>query len=225
MTVPTHFKFTFRGIFQGTPETWSFGVHYARALDLGGDAGLSDIDESVVSEAITTFLAAAKVSNAVECTDWRAYVIGTDGRMEGNGPLLHEFAPNTVKGNVSDVLHPPQCTIAVTTVATNRGPARFGRFYIPGSATGLGGDWRVPAATAQEIGGAAAAFLKRISDAIDLPGSTASARGVNVSDRPLGGPGTMQDIDHVEVGRVYDTLRNRRKSLLEDREIRAHIDW
>ena len=51
-----------------------------------------------------------------------------------------------------------------------------------------------------------------------------SSTGLNVSTR--GGPdGTKQVIDHVEVGRVLDTLRTRRRALLEDRQIDAHIDW
>jgi hypothetical protein len=35
----------------------------------------------------------------------------------------------------------------------------------------------------------------------------------------------MQGVDHIEVGRVYDTIRSRRRSLLEERFVGAQIDW
>jgi hypothetical protein len=222
MTVPTHFKFTFRGKFQSTPEIWSFGVKFARDVEEGPDAGLGDIDQGAVTTALTDYFnfSGAGVSGFVLATDWRAYVIGTDGRMEGD-PLVVDVSDAGIQGHGTN-RYPPQVALAITTVAPNRGPARFGRWYLPGPTQGMGTDLRLTVTDAQAYGEAAAAFLKDISDAIDLPGTVSSSAGVHASS---GGGGTLQAIDHVEVGRVFDTTRTRRNAMLEDREVRAHIDW
>jgi hypothetical protein len=72
------------------------------------------------------------------------------------------------------------------------------------------------------LAGAVTDFLKDISDAIDIPGSLLSAAAANVSQSS---GGVLQEVDHVEVGRCLDTLRNRRKSMDEDRVIGGQIDW
>jgi hypothetical protein len=222
MTVPTHFKFTFRGVFQSTPEIWSFGVKFARNVDQGPDAGLSDINQSAVTDALRDYFAfsGAGVSGFVLAKDWRCYVIGTNGRMEGD-PLVVDVSGEGIQGAGTN-RYPPQVALAITTVAPERGPARFGRWFLPGPTQGLGTDLRLTVTDAQAYGEAGAAFLKDISAAIDLPGTIASAAAVHASP---GGGGTLQAIDHVEVGRVLDTIRTRRNSMLEAREIRAHIDW
>jgi hypothetical protein len=69
---------------------------------------------------------------------------------------------------------------------------------------------------------ATSTFLKDVSNAIDVPLSLTSVGGVNIS---AAGPGKQQVIDHLEMGKVFDTLRNRRKSLVEDRVSTGHIDW
>jgi hypothetical protein len=67
--------------------------------------------------------------------------------------------------------------------------------------------------------------MKAVSDGIDLE-VTQSAVGLNISATSVSNPaGVRQEIDHLEVGRVYDTLRNRRKSMLEDRIVHGPIDW
>jgi hypothetical protein len=224
--VPTHFKFTARGHFGTSEETWSFGWKFGRSVDAGGDAGLDDIDESGVTAALVAYIAGPYVSSDAIVDDWRAYVIGTDGRMEGNGPLLHTFAPNTVKGTGAATKYPPQVALAITTIADDRGAAQYGRWYLPSPTVAFIEDMRISAASALLYAQQASAFLKNVSDAIDLPGSVLSASAVNVSAGPPGSPtGTLQQIDHIEVGRVLDTIRNRRKSLVEDRVSDAQIDW
>jgi hypothetical protein len=226
MAVPTHFKFTLNGVFTGTPEIWSTGFHFNRKRPLGTDAGLGDINEGTVTSAITAFIGSALFNTTVTLVDWRAYVIGTDGHMEGNGPLLHIFPVNTYKGTGSNVL-PPQVSCVATLVANDRGPAQRGRMYLPGPAKMVQtGDSRLSVADATLYATAVSALLKGVSDGIDLPGEIGSAAAVNVSPGPVGSTtGTLQDIDHVEVGRVYDTVRNRRNKLVEARVVDSHIDW
>jgi len=222
MTVPTHFKFTFRGVFQNTPEIWSFGVKGQRNQETGPDAELDDIDQGAVTTALTDFFnfSGAGISGFVLATDWRAYRIGENGKMVGD-PLVVDLSDEGIQGHGTN-RYPPQVALAVTTVAPNRGPARFGRFYVPGPTQGLGTDLRLTVTDAQAYGEAATTFLKDISNAIDLPDDIGSAAMVHASS---GGGGTRQAIDHVEVGRVLDTIRTRRNSMEEDREVLGHIDW
>lgn len=223
MAVPVHFKFTVRGRFLNTPETWSFGCHFRRHNEAGADAVNSDVNEGGVTTAVTTFLGSTFFSNKIVTDDWRMYVIGPDGKMEGNGPLLHEFT-TPLPGGSSGAIMPPQCSLAITLVADDRGPAKLGRFYLPGLVTALDTDWRISAAVATSVESAVEAFLKGIAGAIDLEGLT-SSEAVNVSPNPVGSAGSRQGVDHIEVGRVIDTLRNRRKSMVEDRIVGAQIDW
>jgi len=221
--IPTHFRFTVRGVFKNTPEQWSFGFHMSRSSETFPDAGLDDIDEGGVTAALTAFIQSGVFDSSVRVVDWRAYVIGTDNKMEGNGPLLHEVTPADIDGTAS-VRYPSQIAAVVTLVADNRGPARFGRFYLPGPAYQLESDRRISTTNADTIATSATTFLKAVSDSIDAP-FTESVKGVNVSLRGGGGAGTLQQIDHVEVGRVYDTLRTRRNQLLEERQVGGQIDW
>lgn len=222
MPVPTHFRFTLRGQFTNTPEEWSFGLKFSRDNPAGQDAGLGDVDEGAVTAAVQTWMSGANnyVPDVCRAIDWRMYVIGTDNRMEGN-PLIHLFPPSpAVTGAVANK-YPPQICCAVTTVGANRGPGRFGRFYVP-TACVLDNDMRISANNANNIATGAAQLLKDISNAIDLE-LTQSSEGLNISQS--GAEGARQTIDHVEVGRALDTLRNRRKSLDDTRVVGAHIDW
>lgn len=225
MAVPTHFKFTFRGKFLNTSEIWSFGVHFNRNVLAGPDAGLADVNESAVTAAITQLIAGSGFgvfNTYTQVTDWRAYQIGTDGRMEGN-PLVVDIEASNIKGAGGNRF-PPQIALVVTTVADNRGPARFGRFYLPGPAATLETDFRLSVENTTAYAEKATEFLKDLSGAIDVPGTIQSSAGINVSTRGSV-DGTKQEIDHVEVGRVYDTLRTRRNALVEERVIHGQIDW
>lgn len=225
MAVPTHFKFTFRGVFLGTPEIWSFGMHFSRTATGNPDAEVTDIDQSAVTAALTGLLTGgglAPFNQYTEATDWRAYQIGTDGKMEGN-PLVVDVSAAHIKGP-GGVKLPPQIALVVTTVASDRGPGRFGRFYLPGPSQTMEADFRLSETNATAYAEAATNFLKAVSDAIDMPGGIDSSECVNISARPAPN-GTIQVVDHVEVGKVYDTLRTRRNKMLEERHVHGQIDW
>jgi hypothetical protein len=225
MPVPTHFRFTVRGTFQNSEETWSYGTHFTRANPGEADAGLDDINESTVATVVSAFHSSSLFTAGAILQDFRFYVIGTDGKMEGNAPMRHEFPANTYRGSAGSLRYPPQIALAITTAGANRGPARFGRFYLPGINSSMQTDWRLSVADATAIAETCTQYLKDISDAIDLEVLNQSA-ACNVSTGPVASTtGTLQEVDHLEVGRVFDTLRNRRKSLLEERHVHGHIDW
>lgn len=225
MAVPTHFKFTIRGHFKDTPEQWSFGFHMTRDNPAGADANYGDIDEGAVTSAFATMFNTPYFSNVVEATDWRCYQIGTNGKMETPSPLLVTLAPNEVRGGSSNAPWPFQVAMCCTLVAPLPGPARLGRFFLPGITQAITADGRWSTGVVTTYQGLATGMLKDVSDAIDLE-LTNQAEGCNVSHGPAGSStGTLQIIDHMEVGRVPDTQRRRRNALVEDPYVGAHIDW
>lgn len=224
MTVPTHFRHVVRGKFLGSSEIWSYGLHFERNVEQGPDAGLDAINTGAVDSALSAFFANMPFSNQVEVTDYRFYTIGADGKMEGNGPLIREYAPGDLKGTGTRVL-PPQVALVVSKVADNRGPAQFGRFYLPASGvTVTPADGRISSTQAEAWMNLCVAYLKGISGAIDLPGTLASSDCVNISRKPAP-DGTLQSVDHLRIGLALDTLRTRRNALKEDYFEGGQIDW
>lgn len=223
MPIPKHFRITFRGVFRNTPEAWSHGVHMQQTNNLASDAHLGDVNMATLLDAwgILAATGGPAVPSSCQLMDIRAYEIGTDGHAIGNVKIFDTSAGG-VFGNTAPK-YPFQIALVATTVALNRGPAKLGRMYLPTSTT-VGADGRISQSDALACAVRVADFLKKCSDAIDLPDTVESAAAVNVSTR--GGPdGTLQSIDHVEVGRVLDTMRSRRTSLLEEREHTETIDW
>jgi len=221
--IPKHFRFVWRGVFSGTPETWAFGCHFGSNLSGGPDAHLGDVDMEGLVTAWTGLAAGgARLPDNAQLTDVRAYEIGTDGRSIGNVKLV-DTSTRALSGGTA-AKYPPQIALVATLVAPDRGPGKFGRMYLPTAATLSFSDCRMSESDAVSAAGSVSTFLKAVSDAVDIPATIQSAVGVNVSTR--GGPdGTLQVIDHVEIGRVLDTLRTRRRALLEERVVDAHIDW
>lgn len=221
MPVPTHLYVTFRGTFKTTPETWSFGLRFSRDNPAGEDATLGDIDIPGMATDCGTFFntTAAKIPSDVLLTDVRGYIIGTDGRMEGN-PEIVDVTASTYDGAVAPV-YPTQVCCVVTHVAANRGPARFGRVFLP-TAGNLGTGKVMSSTEADGIREAYTAFVKNCSDRIDLE-LAQSAVQLNIS--ATGAEGFKQTVDHHEVGVVLDTLRSRRRAMVENRRAGGHIDW
>jgi hypothetical protein len=224
MTVPTHFKFVFRGHFDGTPEFWSFGTHMSRDVTGYPDVDLDAIDETAVTAAIATFMANAAFGTVTRLDDWRAYKIGTNGKMEGNGPLLHTVDPGSPIAGTGGMNFPTQVAVVATTVAANRGPAKYGRMFLPALGQSLSTGGRMTAAVALSVANATSQFLKDVSNAVNFPGIGVSCVGLNISKQPVT-TGTKQEIDHVRVGRAFDTMTSRRTNLDEDYQSTAHIDW
>lgn len=225
MSVPTHFRVTVRGTFGATDEIWVTGFHFQRAAGQGPDAGLDDIDEGAMTSAIAGFFGGTTFTSALKTTDWRAYQIGTNKKMEGNGPLLHEFTTPVAGTGGAQPVWPSNVALCVTTISDTRGPAQRGRFYLPPPQGELGTDWRMSLALVTTYEATVRSFLKAMSDAIDIPDTLESSDMVNVSDRPVGSAGTIQSVDHIEIGRVCDTVQSRRRQLLEDRFVGPQIDW
>lgn len=221
MAVKTHFKIVFRGVFNNTPEEWSFSTKWSRSVGAGGDAGTGDISESGVNAALSAFMNTAAFADNVWCTGWRAYQIGTNNKAETE-PKIVEFAPGSEIKGTGSLRYPPDVALCVTTVAPFRGHARFGRFYLPGPTTGLASDMRLSQASALSWRDNVVTFLKAVSDAIDLPGTIDSSEMLNVSNDASS---TFHTVETIRVGRVLDRVSRRRRSMEEAYEESGTIDW
>jgi hypothetical protein len=126
-----------------------------------------------------------------------------------------------VKGTSSGRL-PISTSACVTLEAVNRGPGRFGRFFLPGIAQGVNTDWRWSVSEVTAMLTPTVTYLKALSDSIDIPDSLVSVPLVNESNV---GTGTEQQVDFVRMGRVPDNISRRRNKLLEEYVSSGDIDW
>lgn len=206
MAYPGNFlRLQVAGALYGGVERFSFGVNFT---EIGGPADAP----SVVPPALLTALEAMWGAQRV-CPTWAAIdlvklnLIGPDGKYVNQGDTVqHEYVtpvPGGVSGNF-----PPQAAIAVTLrTAANRGRASRGRFYLPASSGDMGTDGRYLTLKSAAIQAAAATFLNAAEDA--LPNWRVAVLS-NI------GAGTVRPVTGVQVGRVIDTIRSRRRSMPEE---------
>lgn len=213
MPVPEHFKVSFRGIIEGTPEQWS----HSHSLTLAGGGNVENIRTSDLANAWGA-MAAGVLSVAVKLQEIRCYRIGTNGRMVGNPNLRFFDGAARRAGTLDSVIYPPQVALAVTTQGANRGPGRFGRFYLPGPGFRLSSDRRIDPTDQAGILANMATFLKALRDCYSNPADPDwnDAYPINVSTLGGGGAGSYQRVETVRLGRVLDTVRRRRNAMDED---------
>jgi hypothetical protein len=130
--------------------------------------------------------------------------------------LTHEvvLAPVAGAGNNGPVL-PNQCTLAISlTTGFTRGPAHRGRFYLPLPTVQIvGNTGQISDGDVQNIRNSTKTFIEAIAD---VPGVDAPfSQTPTVFSRKQGAAG-HRAITGVEVGRVIDTQRRRRRNVKED---------
>jgi hypothetical protein len=189
-------------------EQWSCGIRMYSTVT-GGSLTRDPGFLAAVETAIQAFHTSpnTNISAAAKLSFVKANNVGTDGHyleavteqvivadVGGNGPA----APT----------HPNQIALCYSLVTGySRGPAHRGRFYAPLPCHVIGADGLMDASGqlyAKNAGNALVTALNAI---------TANLQ-VGVFSRKLGSPGHRK-VTGVEVGRVLDTQRRRRRSLLE----------
>ena len=212
MPFPLHNRLTVRGIFDGTPEIWSYGMHFPSQVTGGPDIEPNDWNATNVSAALAAFHGSAIFGSKVRLTGWRGYQIGPDGRTVGNNLKVVELDPGTV--GAGTYRYPPQVTTVVSFVAANRGPAKFGRCYLPGPAANINiTDSRMTASDAAAVCTAFKTLVESLLNAMYVSPLYVGEELVNVS---RSGEGVFQTVETIRVGRVFDTMRSRRNKLVED---------
>lgn len=222
MPVPEHIKIVFRGVFDGTPEIWSFGTKWSSKNAGDPDAHADNVGEAGIITALNGLLNNSNFQASAICDGFRAYDIGTDGNMVGNPKIVEWVGAARIKGTAAAHKFPPQIALCVTTEAEDRGPGRLGRFFLPGPAISLDTDGRLSTGGVATYSGLITQFLKDVSDSIDAPFTLVGSSMLNVS---AVGAGTSQVVKRIRLGRVYDTLRTRRSAMDEAYVPGGDIDW
>ena len=134
--------------------------------------------------------------------------IGTEGRYVSEGDTVEHVYEPPIAG-LGTINLPPQAATAVTLLTSaSRGLASKGRFYLPRLAQGVGPDGRLTTSTQSQLLTMTTAFIDSLNDEL---GSEMNV-GV-VSNRRAG---AYRTVTGVQVGRVVDTMRSRRKGLEEE---------
>lgn len=212
--------FTIGGHFGATAglgvEQWQVGFKLRQPTGTPTGTQLQAFLESIHTD-VVTFHGESNVSAGNVCIYDRltAALIGTDGKYVGGSlqDTTERPAGTNVPGaGVATMPFQIACTYTMLT-SVGRGPGSHGRFYYPCLSRtwdGLTGQWN-----ATLTGGAATAattLVKAINTkaASNIPGNT----GVWV----MSNVGLSASVTHIEVGRVPDTQRRRRRNLVENKQ-------
>jgi len=226
--VPKHLKVVIRGIFNGTPEIWSYSLKFKSNFTLSEDNKAARLDQAEVKAAITAFHTGGVFTSMVWCTGWRAYDIGTDGKMEGN-PVIVDYAGADIAKGGGGANLPITTSMCITTEAANRGPGRYGRFFLPLPSQNVGTDGRWSTAGVDSVMNATLTFVKAISaaskpnDVVPMLNISAESTG---SSKGYGAHGPeSQEVKRLKAGLVPDVIQSRSNKLLEEYRQTSDISW
>lgn len=189
-------------------EQWSCGLRLTPKV--GDGVGVSPAMLAAVTSAVTTLHSAAgtHIHPLAKLSFVKLNPIGTDGLYAFDS--TEEVAVADVAGGgASTNLYPNQVAIVVSlTTGFSRGPAHRGRFYLPLPSMGIDATGSITVQDAVAVGASVDTFMTALN-AADV------AYEVSVMSRKLGAPGHRR-VTGNEIGRVLDTQRRRRRSLIED---------
>jgi hypothetical protein len=206
----SHIKLTVSGDAWNATEFWQFGVNCRHLTGVPPtDAGLQALATAMMAPT-SSFLgsAASLMSSSARFIGVKAALVGTDGKYPATSVPGWNYLGTPLPG-VSTVAAVPQATLAVT-LLTNipRGRGSRGRFFMPPVGVAVGTDGRVTIAQADALETAAKTWLNAI------------VADPNVTDILVMsglGTGTSGVVNSIGCGRVVDTMRSRRRSLVENR--------
>lgn len=210
--------YTIRGGFGLSPttlaESWQVGFKLRQASGSPTETNLTNFMETM-SAAVLAFHGNAGVSagNIVKLTETTAAFVGTDGKYVGGGlqnTVRRTFSGDNAGAGIAYAPYQIACTYTMLT-AVSRGPGSHGRFYYPclsRSWDGANDQWQAAACLA--AANAAVTLIKAINTAAasQIPGNS----GVWVMSQK----GISASVSDVQVGRVPDTQRRRRRQAVED---------
>lgn len=189
-------------------ETWSCGLRF-----LGGvGANPTDAPGMLVgaAAAVVSYHQSAllNLSQKALLSSVKLNHIDVTGHYSGEGTNEAIYA-NLPGGGPTTQPYPNQVALAVSlTTGFSRGPAHRGRFYLPLPGYNMDANGLVAAANADACSDATDTFINALN-------SVNPAWDVAVFSRKLGAA-TAKVVTGNEVGRVYDTQRRRRRSMVED---------
>ena len=195
-------------------EIWSTGFWVGQE-----DADVGEVTPAAVSAVATAwqtfFTGNHGFSQAFKTDQVKMARTDNDGHTITDQVEYHVYGTPIV-GTSGGAAMPPQISVVGTMISSNvRGLAAKGRMYLPGinypisSTDGLMGTNEQGA-----IANGFNTFLSTVNESAVVPGAVILAsKGRN----PLGFPtvGQNKNVEHIRIGRVYDTQRRRRNALSE----------
>jgi hypothetical protein len=185
-------------------EEWSWSLSFDHS-------GAAPTEVSMdVRNAVQGFHTGTWIHSTAKLTGIKLNEINTEGKYANPVTVQHDFA-TPVAGGGSTNLFPPQIAAAVTLrTDRRRGPGSTGRFYIPNPAFALQADGRMNTSNAEALANAAGTMANALQTALGgAPLIVASQGGSGV-------PPAHVPVTRIDVGRVFDTQRRRRRDLPED---------
>ncbi len=209
MPYAAHHRLTLSGTLGqaiGGTEAFSFGVNLDKATGDAVQPNQAQFDDLVADSIAffarpTTGIRAATLLRTVKLAR-----IGVDGKYVER-PFI--AAVNQAGGATTGTIHAFQTALAVSLLTDGYGPTRKGRFYLPTpNAVVSEVDGSITAVAATNVRDSVVTWLEAINDE---PGIDALNWGVAIASSK----GYNTRVSGVRVGRVLDTIRSRRTSLLE----------
>jgi hypothetical protein len=203
-------------------EQWTCGLRLAppvavAAEDLPTHEEMQALIEDTVGAIVTTYFSSANagINANIKLTFVKFNVIKTDGLYRDAATAEQVFTP--LGGGVSGLPLPNQIALAISTcTAFTRGPAHRGRWYSPSPATSIDvTTGLISQAYADQVATAAWGYVTALNTAL-FDGGTGPQ--VAVMSRKDLAPAT-RFVTSIEVGRVLDTQRRRRRSIPEMYEV------
>lgn len=218
MTYLPHWRATFKGgwIAGGNGDTfeqWNTSIALKPGIvrDWGTDS--QDVANDLCADfsAFFTSLGAA-VSTGTLFEEVRLDAIGVDGKITQEARFARpEGGPTS--GSGLTVL-PPQCAVVLTLDTKTRGRSRFGRMYLPLLGVTVSTDGLMGQPAVASLATKCATFITNVGN---TPGADVDFAPVVASGV---GSGSLNEIKAIRVGRAVDTMRSRRRSLVESYEVR-----
>lgn len=189
-------------------EQWSCGLRFAgpsATAETDAAAMLPGAAAAVVAyhQRTGTYVGAPAKLSYVKCNG-----VDTDGHYIslGTNQALYADLAGGVTGSVP--VHPLQVALCVSLLTGySRGPAHRGRFYLPLPATPVDANGTISSTDAGLVDTSSETFLTALN-------SVNAAWDVAVFSRKAGAP-AHRVVTGMAVGRVLDTQRRRRRSLVE----------
>lgn len=193
-------------------EQWSCGLRLRKKT--AGAAVAADAAGLLVGAAAAVVAyhqsANINISANAKLSSVKLNTIGTDGHYMDSSTNEAIYSDLPGAGSATPV-YPNQVALAVSLLTGfSRGPAHRGRFYLPIPSLGLDINGTIAAANADAVSDATDTFISSLNSL----GSPADYE-VAVFSRKLGAAGNRK-VTGNEVGRVFDTQRRRRRSLVEN---------
>lgn len=210
-----HLYITVLGIVDNTPEIWQWGTRWEYSGTFSS-ADLQTIADSLVEPTTDFHTGSPGFLAGHQVVGIKVALIDTDGRYveTASNPAIAEVNPPV--GGSSSLRLPLQLATVVTIDSGIKfGRARTGRVYLPpvSNMGGLDTTHRLAAGTCTDLAEQFGGWAKEARDAME-----AAVPGLEVflSIMSSIGSGTTRTANFCRVGRIPDTQRRRRNSLLEE---------